>query len=389
MTAVTDVTDTLLHMDVRLKRKNFNLDVTLQAGSGVTVLFGRSGAGKSTIVSMLAGLLTPDAGTIRIQNKTVFESAQGLNLSPQQRTVGYVFQDPRLFPHLTVAKNLSYGLNRLPLAKRSDTFAHVVDLLGLEALLGRRPHSLSGGEKQRTAIGRALLSNPSLLLMDEPLANLDGPRKEEILPYIEQLSSAFAIPVVYVSHAVEEVVRLADTLVLVDQGTVVASGRVEDIFGRLDLSPLTGRYEAGAVLNLSVDKHDHELGLTHLTVQGHTLYTPKVDISVGQQVRLRLRARDVAVALSAPPNTSILNQLPVLIKDVDFTDGPHVELALTIQSQNEPSPAKAQIVRARITKKSFQDLNLKIGTSAHALIKAVAIDRHSLGRFDTKKPNAK
>ena len=275
-------------------------------------------------------------------------------------------------------------MNRLPAEHQAETFTRVVEMLGLNDLRGRRPASLSGGEKQRTAIGRALLSNPTFLLMDEPLANLDGARKNEILPYIEHLRDHFGIPVVYVSHAIDEVVRLADTLALVDHGEIKAQGSVEDIMGRLDLSPLTGRYEAGSVLNLIVANHDVTHGLTHLRLLGHTLFTPKIESSLGKSVRLQLRARDVALALTPPTDTSILNQLPVTITDVNLLNGPHVEVALAVQPKPGFEDEKQHVILARITKKSFHDLGLDVGTSAHALIKAVAIDRHSFGTFETK-----
>lgn len=377
------MTDPFLHLDVRLKHGQFKIDAKLDAGPGVTALFGRSGSGKSTLVHLLAGLLNPDEGIIRVGGKTMFDSTQNINVPPQDRHVGCVFQDARLFPHLSVAKNLKFGMNRLPPAQHADTFDQVIDVLGLDHLLTRRPALLSGGEKQRVAIGRALLSNPNLLLMDEPLANLDSARKNEILPYIERLSGTFGIPVVYVSHNIDEVVRLADTLALVDEGSIRAQGPVQDIMARLDLSPLTGRYEAGAVLNLLVDAHDEHCGLTQLNLQGHPLYTPHIGLKPGQNVRLRIRARDVSLALTPPKNTSILNQLPVIITDVKSGDGPHVELALSVQSGAGYETEPHQILLARITKKSFQDLDLGIGTSAHALIKAVAIDQKNLGKIIT------
>jgi len=373
------MTDATMQMRVRLKRGDFSINATINAGPGITALFGRSGAGKSTIVSMLAGLLRPDEGVIRVAGETLFDSHVGLDLAPQQRGVGCVFQNARLFPHMTVTKNLSYGMNRLVKSQRADMFARVVHLLGLENLLERRPMGLSGGEKQRVAIGRALLSNPRLLLMDEPLASLDATRKSEILPYIERLSADFKIPVVYVSHDMEEVIRLADTLVLLDQGRVQAHGPIEDILARLDLIPLTGRYDAGALLRTTVAGHDAAVGLTCLNVLGHTLFIPQVDLTVGESVRLRVRARDVALALRPPQETSILNQLSVRVAAVHMTDGSHVEIALDLIPQPDIEQGPAQKVLACITKKSYEDLGLTLGKPAYALIKAVAIDRQNLG----------
>lgn len=373
------MTAPLLHIDVRGNAGAFRIDATIHAGPGVTALFGRSGTGKSTLINMVAGLVTPSSGTIRVAGETLFDSAQGINLKPEQRGVGYVFQDARLFPHMSVAGNLSYGMKRLAYAQHTTTFERVVELLGLRPLLARRPAKLSGGEKQRVAIARALLSNPRILLMDEPLSNLDAQRKSEVLPYIERLSADFALPVLYVSHAVDEVVRLADTLVLVDDGRVIAQGLVQDIMGRLDLAPYTGRYESGAVLSAQVAGHDTDVGLTRLALLGHTLYTPQVDVAMGETVRLRIRARDVALALVPPGRTSILNQLPVEVREIETGAGPHAEVALTITPTQEYADAKKQPVLARITRKSLIDLDVHPGTQAYALIKAVAIDRHSLG----------
>ena len=372
----------LLSLNVQRRRGDFTVDVNIKAGPGVTTLFGKSGAGKSTIVAMLAGLIKPDSGHIRIGEQTLFDSAQGIDVPPERRQVGYVFQDARLFPHMSVMGNLRYGLNRLGTSKHAETFKRVVALLGLDHLLDRRPANLSGGEKQRVAIGRALLSNPRILLMDEPLASLDAARKSEILPYIERLSADFEMPVVYVSHAVEEVVRLSDTLVLISNGCVAAQGDVEDIMGRIDLGPLTGRYEAGAVLNPTVGEHIAQHRLTKLSLLGHAMFVPMVDLPLGASVRLRVRARDVSLALTRPVGTSILNIVPCTVREIDPGSGPHVEIALNVSPHETAlglARATPQTVLARITQKSLTDMQLEPGKPVHALIKAVAIDRHSLG----------
>lgn len=376
----------LLALNLHHQLGDFTIDVNIEAGPGITTLFGKSGAGKSTIIAMLAGLIKPDGGTIRIGGETLFDSSQGINVPAEQRKVGYVFQDARLFPHMSVERNLRYGINRLPSVKHRETFDRVVALLGLEDILNRRPGNLSGGEKQRIAIGRALLSNPRILLMDEPLASLDAARKSEILPYIERLSADFDLPVIYVSHAVEEVVRLSDTLVLISQGRVAAQGNVEDIMGRIDLGPLTGRYEAGAVLNPIVKNQVPEHGLTRLTLKGHDMFVPAVDLPAGQCVRLRVRARDVSLALTRPEGTSILNILPCSVREIDSASGAHVEVALSVTSSDgaPDGPDDApQTVLARITQKSLHDLQIRPESQIYALIKAVAIDRHSLGGHGT------
>ena len=342
---------------------------------GIVAVFGRSGAGKTSLVNMLAGLVRPDEGRISVNGHVLFESAAGIDLPPERRRLGYVFQEGRLFPHLSVRANLTYGLKRAPKAERRIGEAQIVELLGLGALLARRPHDLSGGEKQRVALGRALLANPRLLLMDEPLAALDQARKEEVLPFIERLRDELAIPIIYVSHAMEEIVRLADTMVLVSDGTAVAVGPLEELTSRLDLRPLTGRYEAGAVLEARVAGHDLDYGLSELVFAGGRLRVPRVDLPLGSNLRLRIRARDVALALAPPERTSILNVFPAVVADLDRGDGPMVDVLLDV---------KGATLWARITARSSADLGLVSGTPVFALIKAVAIDRHALGRAPSR-----
>ena len=338
---------------------------------GIVAVFGRSGAGKTSLIRMLAGLLTPDAGRIAVAGRTLFESAAGTDVRPERRRLGYVFQEDRLFPHLSVRRNLAYGLKRSPKAERRTGFDEVVSLLGLEGLLARRPGALSGGEKQRVSLGRALLANPRLLLMDEPLANLDQPRKDEVLPFIERLRDEFAIPIVYVSHAMEEIVRLADTMVLVSEGQAVAVGPVEDLTSRLDLRPLTGRYEAGSVLETQVRGHDKTFALTRLAFAGGQLTVPHVALPLGTPLRVRVRARDVALALTPPEGTSIQNIFPARVADLARDQGPLVDVLLD---------AGGAPLWARITTRAAETLRLAPGREVYALVKAVAVDRHSLGR---------
>jgi len=341
------------------------------ATDGIVALFGRSGAGKTSLVNMLAGLLRPDSGRIEIEGVTVFDSNRGLDLPPERRRIGYVFQEGRLFPHMTVRGNLAYGLRRAPARERRIQLDQIVELLGLEALLGRRPHDLSGGEKQRVALGRALLANPRLLLMDEPLAGLDQARKDEVLPFIERLRDELTIPIVYVSHAMPEIVRLADTLVLMSEGRVEAVGPLDELTSRLDLRPLTGRYEAGAVLEARVERQDAAFALTELSFTGGRLWVPRLDLPRGAELRLRIRARDVVLAHERPARTSILNALPCVVKDIGTEEGPQVDLRLD---------AGGAALWARITRRSLHELGLVPGSEVYALIKAGSIDRYSLGR---------
>ncbi|MCK5444733.1 MAG: TOBE domain-containing protein, partial [Rhodospirillaceae bacterium] len=257
----------------------------------------------------------------------------------------------------------------------------ICELLGLNDLLARRPYNLSGGERQRVAIGRALLSYPKLLLMDEPLASLDLQRKSEIMPFIERLSDQFGIAVIYVSHSVEEVVRLSDTIALISDGKAIAQGSLSDVMNRIDLSPYTGRHEAGAVLNATVLETNAANGLSTLSVSGHTLWVPQIDLQANAPLRIRIRARDVALALSAPIDTSILNMLPATVREIAAHDGPHCELALEITptAPHALTTETPEILIARITRRSLEQMNLKVGTALYAMMKAVAIDRRSLG----------
>ena len=315
--------------------------------------------------------MKPDSGRIALADQLLFDSFQGIDLAPERRRIGYVFQEGRLFPHLNVRGNLSYGLRRVPPGERRIELEQVIGLLGLEPHLGRRPRDLSGGEKQRVALGRAMLANPRLLLMDEPLAALDQQRKEEVMPFIERLRDELAIPIVYVSHAMDEVVRLADTLVLLSEGRTVAVGPLDELTSRLDLRPLTGRYEAGAVIEATVTRHDHSFALSELDFSGGTLRVPQIDLPPGASLRVRLRARDIALALEQPKNTSILNAFPGVVRDMSEEPGSLVDVLLDVGGT---------ALWARVTARSCHDLNLQTGSRVYALVKAVAIDRHTLGR---------
>jgi len=365
----------VLDVDVRHCLGDFELEARFAASSGLTALFGRSGSGKTTLINVLAGLERPASGRIVVGDKVLFDSAAGIDLPPEHRRLGYVFQEGRLFPHLSVRANLRYGTRFAPAGDRHQSLDAVVWLLDLGPLLDRRPGTLSGGEKQRVAIGRALLASPRLLLMDEPLASLDAQRRGEILPYIESLRDDLGIPVVYVSHSVEEVVRLADTLVLLSEGRTVAAGSVEEIMSRLDLRPLTGRHEAGAVLAVRVAGHDDGFKLTRLAPDRTELVVPRLPMAEGTPLRVRVRARDVALSLSRPSDVSFLNVIEGRVAEIEAGDGPQVDVLLDV----------GQPLVARITRKSVHDLGIAPGAPVFALIKAVAIDRHSLGLADERR----
>lgn len=359
----------MLAVDVSRTLDGFSLTAQFEAGSGITALFGRSGVGKTMLVNMLAGLHRPDHGRIALNGQVLFDSAVGIDVPPNRRRLGYVFQEDRLFPHLSVRSNLTYGMKLVPEAERRIRFNDVVDLLDIAALLDRRPHYLSGGEKQRVAIGRALLASPRLVLMDEPLASLDADRRAEILPFIEGLRDELDLPVVYVSHSMDEIVRLADTVVLMTRGEVAASGPVEDLLSRLDLRPLTGRYDAGAVLSAVVEEHIAADQLTRLSVPGGSLLVAALALDVGTALRVRIRARDVTLALQPQEQVSVLNRFHGVVAQIAEDEGPHVDVLVDIGAP----------LWARITRRSAAALGLAPGTPVYALIKSVAIDRFSLG----------
>ncbi|MEM8814076.1 MAG: molybdenum ABC transporter ATP-binding protein, partial [Pseudomonadota bacterium] len=299
----------MLDIDATITRGTNRILARFKACNGVTALFGQSGAGKSTMIDMIAGLVRPDTGIIRFGETVFFDETNRTNLPTRKRQIGYVFQESRLFPHLSVSRNLTYA-RWAGKRKRDRDFDEVVELLGLGELLDRRPTTLSGGERQRVAIGRALLSAPRLLLMDEPLASLDGARKAEILPYLERLRTEARVPIVYVSHTMDEITRLADDLVVVSEGSVVAHGPIADILGRIDLGPATGRHEAGSVLEGVIRERDGAFGLTGVRVGVERFLVPGIEAPLGTPVRLRIRARDVAIALERPTGISIQNVVP-------------------------------------------------------------------------------
>lgn len=364
-------------IEVRVERRigAFRLDVDFTTdGAGVTALFGRSGAGKTSLVNTLAGLLTPERGRIVIDDMVLFDSSAGIDLPPERRRIGYVFQESRLFPHLSVRGNLEYGMKRVPLGERRMDLDQVTDVLGIADLLSRRPRLLSGGERQRVALGRALLASPRILLMDEPLASLDTQRKDEILPFIERLRDSFALPIIYVSHAMDEIIRLADTMVLMSDGKVAAIGPVEELTSRLDLRPLTGRYEAGAVIATTVTGHDDEFDLTGLSFPGGELHVSRLNLEPGAEVRVRIRARDVSLALQPPTGISMLNVIEATVAEIG-ADVRHTDRAAVDIRLDAGVP-----IWARISRKAMHELDIKLGKRVYALIKGSSIDRQTLMR---------
>ena len=360
----------MLEFDVRCRLGSFLLDARFSSGAGVTALFGRSGAGKSTVLNLIAGLARPDEGRIIVDGRTLYQSTSRVDLPPHARRVGYVFQEGRLLPHLTVRHNLVYG----GLFNKSNQpvlgFAQAVELLGIGHLLERRPGALSGGEKQRVAIGRALLASPAVLLLDEPLAALDAPRKAEILYDVERLRDEVRIPIVYVSHSLEEVIRLADSMVLMSEGKVLAAGPVREMTSRVELRPYLGRHEGGAVIEGRVVGQDLESGLARIEFGGGALEIPDVEALPGEAVRIRVRARDVSLALARPTGLSIRNILAGTVVSLGEGEGTSLDVRLDLGG----TP-----LIARITRKSAGELGLRPGLAVFALVKSVSIDRRSVG----------
>jgi molybdate transport system ATP-binding protein len=360
----------MIEVDIAQTLGAFQLDVQFAVESPIVGLFGRSGAGKSSVVNAIAGISRPQRGHICVNDTYLFDSARGIDLPMERRRIGYVFQDALLFPHLSVEANLLYGQRLRHANERFIELTRVVQVLGLEKLLKRKPALLSGGEKQRVAIGRALLAQPLILLMDEPLAALDVPRKTEILDYVERLRDEFHIPIVYVSHSVPEITRLADTVVVLSDGKCLAVGDVETVMARLDLKPATGRYEGGSLLETRVRSHDVVDQLTTLEFGGGVLVVPLLDAAIGDRVRVRIRARDVSLATVRPEKISILNVLEAKVIAVAEEVGPIVDVQLA---------TGGSILTSRITRRSVAALNIQVGQPIFALVKAVSFDQRSVG----------
>ena len=299
----------MIEVSVRLDRRDFTLDAEFAGDEGVTALFGPSGCGKTTIIRLVAGLERPDVGRIVLDGRVLVDTARGIAVPAHRRRMGLVFQDAQLFPHMTVGANLAYGRFFTPEGRRRIDRDAVVAVLGIGHLLDRRPATLSGGERQRVAIGRALLTSPDLLLMDEPLAALDEGRKLEILPFVEGLRDEFGIPILYVSHAVEEVARLASTVVRLDHGRVTAIGAPADVMAPTALPHPVDRFDAVSVLTGRVGGVDEAYGVTHLVHPAGELVLPTVLADRHEPVRLTVRATDVTLAREAPEGISTRSRL--------------------------------------------------------------------------------
>jgi molybdate transport system ATP-binding protein len=374
----------MLQVSLQFRRAAFNLDVDFDAPTpGVTALFGRSGAGKSTIAQLLAGLWRADSGRVVLEDQVLFDSQQQLNVPPQRRRIGYLFQDLRLFPHLNVEHNLRYGLRRAPRAGAAASVAagaaidwqHTIELLDLGPLLQRRSTQLSGGERQRVALGRALLSQPRLLLLDEPLSAIDPLMRSGLLPYFERLRDELSLPMILVTHQFEDVLRLAGKLVLLEAGRVLAQGELSSLSLRPEMRAILGPEAVGAVVEGLVRNTDAANGLATVSVGDSQLLLPDTGLHVGKRVRLQLLARDLIIATAPPQGLSVRNQLAGTISSVQEEGEHNVLIGVD---------AGGVALQARVTRSAVGQLQLRPGLAVWVLVKAVSLHGHGLASLQDK-----
>ncbi|MDC5804785.1 molybdenum ABC transporter ATP-binding protein ModC [Vibrio europaeus] len=348
----------------------FDIDLTLPE-KGITAVFGRSGAGKTSLINVIAGLKQPDNGLIAIGNKTLFSSELKIDVPVHLRNVGYVFQDARLFPHFKVERNLKYGVSK----PDNSHFKQIVQLLALEPLLKRYPHQLSGGEKQRVAIGRALLSKPDILLMDEPLASLDLPRKREVMPFLEQLSQNVEIPIIYVSHSLNEVLRLASHLVVIDEGKVAVSGPIEEVWSSRAMKPWQSFSEQSSLFEARVVEHNNQYALSKVELAPEVaLWVQKIDGEIDSPVRLQVRANDVSIMLDEPQRTSIRNVLQGKISKIETHASSQDRISVSVQIELSQG---CHLV-ATITAWARDELELEQGMDVYVQIKGVSVTQRDV-----------
>jgi molybdate transport system ATP-binding protein len=356
----------VIYVDVQARRGEFSLKVQFESDAGLIGLFGSSGSGKTTLIHLIAGLVRPSAGRIQIDAQTLFDSANFIDVPVRQRRAGLVYQDSLLFPHLSVRQNLLFGHFFTPRAERRIPYTSVIETLGISALLDRRPGTLSGGERQRVALARALLASPRILLMDEPLASLDFDRKIEIMSLIERLRDAFRIPIVYVSHAIEEVTRLAGFVVVLEAGRVLASGPTSDALSQVNRAPRDDRFGIFSVIDCRVASFDREFEVTTLQHPAGAIIVAGRIGAEGKSVRILVRATDVALATTRPIELSIRTILSGAVATIQSDDGPSAILEIALDGGARLS--------ASVTRLAISGLGLTAGSRIYALVKAVAID---------------
>ncbi|MCG9677243.1 molybdenum ABC transporter ATP-binding protein ModC [Vibrio sp. Isolate24] len=355
----------LIQFKQTLGEQLFDVDVSIP-GKGITAIFGRSGAGKTSIIDVLAGLRAPDEGEIVVSNKTLYSFQAKLNIPAYKRQVGYVFQESRLFPHYRVKGNLLYGVKDFD----QNHYDKIIKLLALEPLLKRFPIQLSGGEKQRVAIGRALLSKPQILLMDEPLASLDIPRKREVLPFLEQLASEIEIPILYVSHSLNEVVRLANHIVVIDDGKVVTSGNLEEVWSSRAMRPWQSFSDQSSLFEAKILHHNSDYALTKVKLAENVcLWVQRLEMENNAKVRLQVRASDVSIALDRPDKSSIRNILKATIEQIQTHSNGAKRQSVSVKLKLD----KECYLWATITAWAKDELELEEGLEVFAQIKGVSV----------------
>jgi molybdate transport system ATP-binding protein len=359
----------MIELDVALKIKSFDLDVAFRNGEGITALFGPSGSGKSLTLNLIAGLMRPDRGTIMLDGRVLVDRKRGIFVAPHRRRIGVVFQDSHLFPHLSVHQNLRFGRWFAPRSERAIEFDSVVEILAIGKLLPRRPATLSGGERQRVAIGRALLCGPKLLLLDEPIAALDMERKLEILPLIERLRDEFAVPIVYVSHAIEEVARLANFIVVLDAGRIKATGGPGEVFGALGRDSAWPRFNRISVLSMTVCGKNATYGLTELSHPAGTVWLAGPAGPLGGQVRVVVKATDIVLAARPPHDLSVRSSLRGEIRSIE-KNGPLAAVQIVLEGEGR--------LYAVTTRHALDELGLAPGARVYALIKTSALDERQV-----------
>ncbi|EIK0770563.1 MULTISPECIES: molybdenum ABC transporter ATP-binding protein ModC [Vibrio] len=353
-----------------LGETDFDIKLKLPC-NGISALFGRSGAGKTTLINIISGLVTPRQGYVAVGEHVLFDSEQGINLPTHKRGIGYVFQDSRLFPHYSVQGNLLYGVKE----KDDEYFDAVTELLSIKPLLKRFPVSLSGGEKQRVAIARALLSKPNLLLMDEPLASLDMPRKREVMPFLEELSEKVNIPIIYVTHSLQEILRLAQHLAIIDQGKISSSGKLEEVWASHAMRPWQSFSDQSSLFEGRIAEHHERYALTCISLAPNVfLWVQKIDGTPDTPIRLQVRANDVSITLEQPKATSIRNILPAIVDSIEALNAADDKQSINVSLKLD----EKCYLWATITPWALDDLNLKVGSRVFAQIKGVSVTQKDM-----------